>query len=174
LLNKNNFIFQNYNNKIRDNMEYIEGVDKYHYLCNLNIPDDELELMKKEAIERFLKLTQSKKNEYYDDDIEVSREEEISICNGGKSYYDRKREVERIIQYICRRERSSGKGSFSILDLETGKNESFLGNGIPMIKQCATCKNTEDCMLCGKCKKIYYCCGDCQKKDWPSHKNICK
>ena len=41
---------------------------------------------------------------------------------------------------------------------------------------------TGDCVVCGKsakalcskCKHVFYCTRECQKKDWNSHKEICK
>jgi hypothetical protein len=26
---------------------------------------------------------------------------------------------------------------------------------------------------CGCCKKIFYCCKECQSRDWPQHKKVC-
>mmetsp|Transcript_44422 Transcript_44422/g.108554 ORF Transcript_44422/g.108554 Transcript_44422/m.108554 type:complete len:111 (+) Transcript_44422:556-888(+) len=29
-------------------------------------------------------------------------------------------------------------------------------------------------LVCSKCKRTYYCGGECQKKDWEKHKPLCK
>lgn len=39
-------------------------------------------------------------------------------------------------------------------------------------KLCSFCSKAAF-MLCGKCKKVYYCCRACQKADWKSHKQTC-
>lgn len=45
------------------------------------------------------------------------------------------------------------------------------------VEKCALCgkKETETLKLkrCGACKKIKYCSGECQKKDWHTHKQTC-
>ena len=40
-------------------------------------------------------------------------------------------------------------------------------------KECFVCKKTEDLFLCSRCKLVYYCNEDCQKKDWKTHKEYC-
>jgi methyl coenzyme M reductase subunit D len=42
-------------------------------------------------------------------------------------------------------------------------------------KQCNTCDKFDNKMnKCSGCQKIYYCNRECQLKDWPNHKQICK
>lgn len=39
---------------------------------------------------------------------------------------------------------------------------------------CIVCGITDDKMYkCIKCKERFYCSSDCQRKDWPNHKNYC-
>ena len=40
-------------------------------------------------------------------------------------------------------------------------------------KTCGSC-NQPSKTKCSRCKLIYYCGVDCQKKDWTSHKKFCK
>ena len=43
------------------------------------------------------------------------------------------------------------------------------------LKQCRTCqKNGDNLFRCSKCKDVYYCDQECQRKDWVSHKSYCK
>lgn len=43
------------------------------------------------------------------------------------------------------------------------------------MRVCRSCKQQDfDYKQCGRCRKVYYCSRDCQKKDWPKHKEGCK
>ena len=39
---------------------------------------------------------------------------------------------------------------------------------------CGVCKKTGKMFKCSRCKGVYYCSRECQKKDWPVHKNDCE
>ncbi|KAG0642158.1 hypothetical protein HOY80DRAFT_881952 [Tuber brumale] len=43
-----------------------------------------------------------------------------------------------------------------------------------MAGKCRVCGKTENLMRCGRCKKVEYCSGACQKTDWKEHKVGCK
>lgn len=47
-----------------------------------------------------------------------------------------------------------------------------------LFRICNTCKAekspTNKLLVCGQCKKVYYCNRDCQKKDWHRHKDECE
>ncbi|KAH9920646.1 uncharacterized protein B0H18DRAFT_1121877 [Fomitopsis serialis] len=46
-----------------------------------------------------------------------------------------------------------------------------------LVMQCRQCFSREPMVklfVCSKCKKIYYCSRECQKQDWPLHKDACK
>lgn len=40
-------------------------------------------------------------------------------------------------------------------------------------RKCGTCNKKGLWKGCGRCRKIYYCSEDCQRKDWSSHKVGC-
>ena len=39
---------------------------------------------------------------------------------------------------------------------------------------CDYCKVYNNYKGCGACNSAFYCCKECQTKDWPKHKSICK
>ncbi|XP_041358662.1 uncharacterized protein LOC121375303 [Gigantopelta aegis] len=42
------------------------------------------------------------------------------------------------------------------------------------IEECRTCKSRDARLKsCAKCSKVFYCCKECQREDWPSHKKEC-
>lgn len=48
---------------------------------------------------------------------------------------------------------------------------------LPVVKSlgmCKTClKENVKLLHCGRCKSVFYCSKDCQKKDWKSHRAVC-
>ncbi|PWW71923.1 hypothetical protein C7212DRAFT_109027, partial [Tuber magnatum] len=49
-----------------------------------------------------------------------------------------------------------------------------VGQEEEMAGKCRVCRKTENLMRCGRCKKVEYCSGACQKVDWKEHKVGCK
>lgn len=51
------------------------------------------------------------------------------------------------------------------------------GLRLPVVQSlgmCKTClKENVKLLHCGRCKSVFYCSKDCQKKDWKSHKAVC-
>lgn len=41
-------------------------------------------------------------------------------------------------------------------------------------KPCQTCKLAKKISACAQCGMVFYCSIVCQKKDWPTHKTVCK
>lgn len=40
---------------------------------------------------------------------------------------------------------------------------------------CCTCEQTHmKTKKCSRCQAVYYCSRECQRRDWPTHKSICK
>lgn len=44
----------------------------------------------------------------------------------------------------------------------------------PKVNSCAKCSKFPCDEYCSRCKTVYYCSADCQKKHWPQHKQVCK
>jgi len=45
---------------------------------------------------------------------------------------------------------------------------------VNFLGMCKTClKENIKLLACGRCKSVFYCSKDCQKKDWKSHKAVC-
>lgn len=40
-------------------------------------------------------------------------------------------------------------------------------------EQCNQMGQKRELLKCGRCKMVYYCNGDCQRTDWPSHNFLC-
>jgi len=40
--------------------------------------------------------------------------------------------------------------------------------------KCSICDEKKDLKLCGGCKLVIFCSVDCQRADWPSHRDFCK
>lgn len=58
---------------------------------------------------------------------------------------------------------SGGKNSVQEIDGDTILSKD---------KMCQICAEQAH-KFCSKCKSVYYCSSDCQKADWPTHKNSC-
>ena len=45
----------------------------------------------------------------------------------------------------------------------------------PVVPKCARCElSHEKLKKCGRCQLVRYCSEECQAKDWPSHKRVCR
>lgn len=55
-------------------------------------------------------------------------------------------------------------------------NPELAGKFLEPITQntCAQCPKVTELKKCSRCKKVWYCSTTCQKKDWNSHKKVCK
>jgi hypothetical protein len=68
--------------------------------------------------------------------------------------------------YVCSRE---------CYDLIYNNRNSDNADKVQVLKQCASClKLAINCKRCSICKYVVYCNKECQVKDWPAHKIICK
>ena len=43
-----------------------------------------------------------------------------------------------------------------------------------MVLRCGFCGDQVETKKCSICRKAYYCSKECQKADWPNHKEVCK
>ena len=70
------------------------------------------------------------------------------------------------------------------LPITTGQSMAAIISGNPrairnlprvnFLGMCKTClKENVKLLTCGRCKSVFYCSKDCQKKDWKSHKAVC-
>ncbi len=39
--------------------------------------------------------------------------------------------------------------------------------------ECQVCKSIHNLLRCKRCKRVYYCSKECQRSDWPAHRNNC-
>lgn len=46
--------------------------------------------------------------------------------------------------------------------------------GAPSFKACLSCGAKEGIKACGRCKAVYFCNAECQKRAWPGHKVACQ
>ncbi|PBK86557.1 hypothetical protein ARMGADRAFT_1047817 [Armillaria gallica] len=53
-------------------------------------------------------------------------------------------------------------------EIETGVSIQQLGT------TCKACGKTAKKLMCNSCKSVYYCNAECNKADWPLHKEVCK
>jgi len=54
-------------------------------------------------------------------------------------------------------------------------NLSSIEKALPSLSVCAGCGvERDDLMRCSRCKKVAYCCRDCQVSNWKEHKGPCK
>ncbi|GFO25776.1 tudor domain-containing protein 1 [Plakobranchus ocellatus] len=59
------------------------------------------------------------------------------------------------------------RGASHFIDIQVPENSRLKG-----MKCCTFCQKEGCENLCSRCR-MYYCSTDCQKKDWPMHKDIC-
>ncbi|KAK0459335.1 uncharacterized protein EV420DRAFT_1539644 [Desarmillaria tabescens] len=53
-------------------------------------------------------------------------------------------------------------------EIETGVSIQQLGT------TCQACGKIANKLMCNSCKSVYYCNAECNKADWPRHKEVCK
>ena len=72
------------------------------------------------------------------------------------------------------------KGNFEAFSIELAEAtklflaEESAATSYEVPKSCAVCKQEGQSLRCSRCKVVYYCNQDCQRKHWPTHKFTCK
>ncbi|GAD92325.1 hypothetical protein PVAR5_0916 [Paecilomyces variotii No. 5] len=46
-------------------------------------------------------------------------------------------------------------------------------SGMPLFKDCSTCRDAQATFACAACRKVGYCSFECQHEHWPEHKQFC-
>ena len=59
-------------------------------------------------------------------------------------------------------------------ELPKDEDEPSRFEEVPNEKFCQNCKDPYPLFHCSNCKSVWYCNANCQSKDWPQHKLVCK
>ena len=62
----------------------------------------------------------------------------------------------------------------TLCDLAFQAMRQFVGHCMLVKHRCFVCNSPNAVKACGSCKCAFYCSRECQQKDWPSHKKLCK
>jgi len=88
------------------------------------------------------------------------------------------------VYYLLKKGRIVDDENFGFIITEVPNTESNINKIISSVKSfdkiltaqmksCGLCRQPAK-TLCSKCKKIYYCCRECQVTDWKKHKMECE